>query len=223
MATLRGDAPALPMRKVTHVRAPNGRVFVATPQLLEKPGMTPIYEDGTEVKTAHQTVDVAALIDAKGRPSHVRLPNGRVLVATDALLERGDLELLWDHDVEVPEIVNAPHPLTEEEENSNPDNTPDETGSGPDPKDDAPALAPFNHKKANKQAIQDDALLRFGVEIDMEQTAEEMRAEYEELKAAADEENGGGQNSDPDADGVVVNGDDAADDSDEQVRNGTSG
>ena len=223
MATLRGEDAPLPTRKVTHVRAPNGRVFVATPQLLEKPGMTPIYADGSEAHTAHETVDVAALIDAKGRPSHVRLPNGRVLVATDALLERGDLELLWDHDVEVPEIVNAPHPLTDEEEGGDTENTPDETGSSPDPVDDAPALPPFNHKKANKQAIQDDARERFGVEIDMDQTAEEMRAEYETLKAAADEDANGGQDQDTGAGGVVADGNDAADDQTEQARNGTSG
>lgn len=221
MTTLRGESKPLPTRKVTHVRAPNGRVFVATPQLLEKPGMTPIYEDGREATTMHETVDVAKLIEDKGRPSHVRLPNGRVLVASDALLERGDFEMLWNHKPE-PVVVNAPHPLTEEPE------VPDVSVSHEVTEEDIVAeevdeKEPFNLSRATKQAIQDEAMERFGVEISMDQTAVQMRAEFEELRDAANEDDDTTEVTAAGTDGADLDENNQDNDQPQQVAHATGG
>lgn len=203
MATLRGESNQLPTRKVTHVRAPNGRVYIATPQLLEKPGMTPIYDDGKDATTMHETVDVAKLIEEKGRPSHVRLPNGRVLVATDALLERGDLEMLWNHEPD-PVIVNEPHPVNDIRDVDD-DEPVEETIERLDE-----VISSFNLSKATKQAIQDEGVRLFGVEIDIDQTRKEMVEEFLELQAAADESTDEDQNTDSGQDGADADGDDQA-------------
>lgn len=100
-APIKGEGGRVP----THVKNKEGRVFIATPQLLEKADMRPIFDgDEEEIKKINSNLDILA---KKGPPSHVRAENGRVFIATPELIERGDMEFLYDYEPEKTGKKNA--------------------------------------------------------------------------------------------------------------------
>jgi len=96
--TLRGDDKPVADEKgntPTHVRNKAGRIFIATPQLIDRDDMSPIFDgDEEEIKNSNSNLDLLA---ERGPPSHVRAQNGRVFVATAELIDRGDMEFLYDY------------------------------------------------------------------------------------------------------------------------------
>jgi len=148
--SLRGeDKPAADDkgRVATHVQNKEGRVFIATPALLEKEDMRPIFDgDPEEIKKINSNLD---LLEKRGMPGHVRNKEGRVFIASEALCERGDMEFLYDY-------------------------KPGKAGKKADDR--------FVLNKATKQKIADEGSKLFGVDISQDQGLKEMRAEFTGLE-----------------------------------------
>ena len=80
----------------THVQNKEGRIFIASPQLLKKEDMRPIFDgDPEEIKNINSNLDI---LKKKGPPPHVRNKEGRVFVSTPQLIARGDMEFLYGYE-----------------------------------------------------------------------------------------------------------------------------
>lgn len=150
------------------------------------------------------------------KPTHMRNAEGRVFIATDALIARGDMEPIFDGETARREIENK----KAIERDGPPSHVRAANGrvfiatealvvrgdmellynyKPEDTKSSAKSKDVFTLSKATKQAIHDKGKELFDIEISMDQGLKGMRAEFAELQEFSDLDENDNESEDPGA------------------------